>query len=227
MNWKALFSEFLRGLVALVFLFSGFVKGVDPWGTAIKVGEYMQVFGLDFLLPTQYAVSVMLSAGEMLLGLGLLFHLGGRLFPRLVLLVSGLFTLLTLVLVIWNPVSDCGCFGDAIKLTNEQTFAKNLVLLLIAAWVWWVREKEGKGPVNKDTRMVEWSMGFLFVLFAVGVGSYSLRHLPLIDFLPFKVGVHIPTALKGGASGEQQTILVYRDKESGQEREFEIGRAHV
>ena len=163
-----------RIALALVFIFSGFVKAVDPWGTAIKLGEYFHAFGMDALSGGRYAFSILLSSAEMLLGFCLLFRFGfvRRRLPGLMLIVVGFFTLLTLVLALWNPVSDCGCFGDAVKLTNWQTFYKNLILLLLAVVVWFgsYRKKEcwdwnPDVPEHDSGHLIEWSLGLLFLLF--------------------------------------------------------------
>lgn len=222
MKLKRLLLEVTRVLLSLLFIVSGFVKVVDPWGTAIKIGDYLQAFGMEFLSGGTYFFSVLLSAGEMFLGFALLFHLGKRLFPRLVLAAMLFYTPLTLVLAIWNPVSDCGCFGDALKLTNWETFWKNVVLLSMALLVWWSAEREEHPAKKKEFRMVECSMGMLFALFSIGLGVYSLRHLPIIDFLPFQVGVHIPTEMAGGAKGKVETILIYKDKQDGTEHQFSL-----
>lgn len=219
-----------RIALALVFIFSGFVKAVDPWGTAIKLGEYFHAFGMDALSGGRYAFSILLSSAEMLLGFCLLFRFGfvRRRLPGLMLIVVGFFTLLTLVLALWNPVSDCGCFGDAVKLTNWQTFYKNLILLLLAVVVWFgsYRKKEcwdwnPDVPEHDSGHLIEWSLGLLFLLFSLGVGLYSLRHLPLIDFLPFKAGVNL--AVQGNKSGtDLVTTLIYKDKTTGQNHEFSL-----
>ena len=215
----------IRLLLALVFIFSGFVKGVDPWGTAIKLDEYFQAFGLEFLSGGRYVFSVLLSATEMWLGFCLLFRLGGRLISRLILWVTIFFTALTLVLALWNPVSDCGCFGDAVKLTHWQTFYKNLVLLLFAVWT--VRadrplQDAWCAPAQPETNhILSFALGFCFLLFSFGVGLYSLRHLPIIDFLPYKVGVKLSAEVQS-LSAPREAILIYRDRTNGQLAEFSL-----
>ncbi len=218
-------SGVIRLLLALVFIFSGFVKGVDPWGTAIKLDEYFQAFGLDFLSGARYFFSVLLSAAEMLLGFCLLFRQGGRLTSRLILWVMILFTALTLVLAIWNPVSDCGCFGDAVKLTNWQTFYKNLVLLLFAVLTVQADRPSQDAwcaPVLPEkNQILGFALGFCFLLFSLGVGLYSLRHLPIIDFLPYKVGVKL-SAEAQPVEAPREAILIYRDRTNGQLAEFSL-----
>ncbi len=215
----------IRLLLALVFIFSGFVKGVDPWGTAIKLGEYFQAFGLTFLSEGSYIFSILLSTAEMMLGFCLLFRLGGRWTSRLILWVMIFFTALTLLLAIWNPVSDCGCFGDAVKLTNWQTFYKNLVLLLFAVVT--VRADRPSqdawcAPAQpENNQILSFALGFCFLLFSLGVGLYSLRHLPIIDFLPYKVGVKL-SAEAPAAMAPREAILIYRDRTNGQLQEFSL-----
>lgn len=221
MSCKSAVLYILRIILATVFIFSGFVKGVDPWGTAIKLGDYFQAFGLDFLSSWNMGFAILLSGFEMFLGLVVMFNLRPRIITPIAAIVMICFTLVTLILALTNPISDCGCFGDAVKLTNWQTFYKNLVLLAIALTIW-IWERNGlKGKISESKSIIEWSLGLLFMLSALGIGIYSYRHLPLIDFLPFKVGVHIPTNMEGVA-GNITTTLIYRDKTNGNEREFAL-----
>lgn len=208
-------------MLAAVFIFSGFVKGVDPWGTAIKLEEYFQAFGVDFLSGWSIGFSIALSGFEMFLGLILLFGIRLRITLPLMGVVMGAFTVVTLILAITDPISDCGCFGDAIKLTNWQTFSKNMALLAIALLLWIFGRRQVDKSLSEEKTIIEWSLGLLFMLSAIGVGIYSFRHLPIIDFLPFKIGVHIPTQMLGD-TGESTTTLIYRDKISGVEREFSL-----
>ncbi len=219
-----------RIVLALVFIFSGFVKAVDPWGTAIKLDEYFHAFGMGSLSGCRYFFSILLSSVEMLLGFCLLFRLGftRRRLPGLILIVVGFFTLLTFVLALWNPIPDCGCFGDAVKLTNWQTFCKNLILLLLAVVIWFgsYRKKECWDWIpgiasHKSSHLTEWCLGMLFLVFSLGVGVYSLSHLPLIDFLPFKVGVSL-TERGNESSTDLVTTLIYKDKFTGEEHEFSL-----
>ena len=127
-------TNICRFVVALTFLASGFVKAVDPIGTQIKIEDYMAAWGMSQIVPEVLALvaSVALSATEFTLGMLLLFAIRRRLVTRLTLAFMSVMTPLTLWLAITNPVSDCGCFGDAIVLTNWETFYKNLLLTVAA-----------------------------------------------------------------------------------------------
>ena len=136
-------------------------------------------------------------------------------------ILLGFFTLLTFVLALWNPVADCGCFGDFVKLTNWQTFFKNVILLLFTVVLWRTAWKQPFRQHNRYASTVEWSMIFFFGLLSSGIGLYSLRHLPPIDFLPFRIGVNIPSQLEGYGN-DTQTTLIYKDRTTGQQREFDL-----
>jgi uncharacterized membrane protein YphA (DoxX/SURF4 family) len=121
-----------RLLLGITFVFSGFVKAVDPLGSTYKIQDYLQAFGLGFF--DQYALffSFVLFCLEFVLGMALLLGAAQRFFAWLALVFMSLMTLLTLVIALGNPVSDCGCFGDALQLSNWQTFGKNIILLLLS-----------------------------------------------------------------------------------------------
>lgn len=211
----------IRILIGLLFIFSGFVKAVDPWGSAIKFGEYFSAFGMEWLGGGKYFFAVALSTFEMLLGFALLFNLRKKLATLGVVIFMSFFTLLTLYIFIENPVSDCGCFGDAIKLTNGQTFLKNLIILpLVVFLFFYAREEEKRGKALK-----QWIFIGGFAILSSLIGIYSLRHLPIIDFLPYKVGTNIPQAMSipdGAPEGEYKTTLTYKNLASGIEKDFEV-----
>lgn len=209
----------LRIVLGLVFIFSGLMKAIDPWGTAIKLGEYYSAFGLEWLSGSEMIFSVMMSTLEMSLGFAMLFNIGRRITYSLMLLAMVFFTIVTLILALTNPISDCGCFGDAIKLTNWETFWKNAVLLIFALIVW----AAGRQPQPyRGKKMLDISMLGIFLLFSVGVSLYALRYLPPVDFLPFKAGTHIPSTMDTGSGSDFSTILIYKDKATGKEREFSL-----
>ena len=127
-----------RLIVALTFLFSGYVKAIDPLGTQYKIADYLQALGLGGVIPDWLTLtaSIGLSTLEFSIGIFLLFAIRRRLTSKVLLLVMAVMTFITAWIVIANPVKDCGCFGDALKLTNAETFAKNIVLLAISILLW-------------------------------------------------------------------------------------------
>ncbi len=209
-----------RLVLACTFVFSGFTKAVDPWGTALKVNEYLSIYGLEALLPASMLFSIWLCGAELMMGCMLLFKVRIRLISIFALCSMIFFTLLTLLSATVIPVEDCGCFGEAFKLTPWQTFAKNALLLPMAFVVWW-RYRPDK-IFSFNPREV-----FLTCLFFAGsmyLGYHCYRHLPLLDFLPYKVGVNIRAAMEEPAVSpdEVETVLVYRNRKTGRLREFAL-----
>jgi len=210
-----------RILLALVFIFSGFVKAIDPLGLTYKIEDYFTAFGssFDVVKPLAFYLSIFLSSFEMLLGLNLLFRVQQRLTAGLTLLFMLVMTPLTLYIALYNPVSDCGCFGDALKLTNWQTFFKNIVFLTLAVLVFVFSRK--KHPFFLAT--VEWVLTICFLLFGIGISTYAYNHLPLIDFLPYKKGVNIPESMyvpNDAPADKYQTTFIY--ERNGVQKEFTL-----
>lgn len=214
-------TQVCRVVLACTFIFSGFTKVVDPWGTAIKINEYLAIYGMEFLKPCSMTFSIWLCGAELMMGCMLLFKVRIRLVSILALLSMIFFTLLTLLSATWLPVEDCGCFGEAVKLTPWQTFFKNLVLLPLA-WVVWRRYRPDRIFAFSRREVI---LTLLFFLLSMGLGTWCCRHLPLIDFLPYRVGVniweemHAPTESDAEAA---ETVLVYRNLHSGEVREFAL-----
>ncbi|MCR4919874.1 MAG: DoxX family protein [Prevotella sp.] len=182
-----------RMVLALTFVFSGFVKAVDPMGTQYKIADYMAAWGMAGWLPSwaTLAVAVGMAAVEFCLGLWLLFAIRRRMVSRLLLLIMLAMTPLTLWLALDDPIHDCGCFGDAVVLTNWQTFGKNMVLLtaaaVVAAW-----------PTRMPrfiSQNLQWIVTHYSALFILLVSAYSLYYLPLFDFRPYHICTDIRQAL--------------------------------
>jgi len=186
---KKVLVNLCRIVLAVTFIFSGFVKAVDPLGTQYKIADYLEAMHLGGLLPDYgaLAVSVLLAAAEFCLGIFLLFAIQRRLTSRLILLMMVVMTPLTLWLALTNPISDCGCFGDAVVLTNWQTFFKNVVLLAcaIVVVVW---PKEMFRFVSESN---QWIVINYSVLFILGVSMWCLYYLPLFDFRPYHIGTNL------------------------------------
>ncbi len=208
---------FSRTLIGLVFVFSGFVKCVDPLGTAYKFEDYFIAFGWNGLLPMTLAFSLILCGAELLIGLMLLFNVATRIASLLGLIFYAIFLPLTLYLAISNPVSDCGCFGDALIMTNWETFLKNLVLTPLAVIVFLKRKsfREWIGPLGE-------SIAVLIVAGGIGFFEYSnLANLPIIDFRPYQIGTNIPESMKipeGAQVDEYDMVFIYQ--KDGKKQEF-------
>lgn len=208
-----------RLILACTFVVSGFTKVIDPWGTALKVGEYLSIYGLEFLQPAAMTFSIWLCGAELMMGCMLLFKVRIRLISIFALISMCFFTVLTFLSAAVIPVEDCGCFGEAIKLSPWATFIKNLVLLPMAAAVWW-RYRSDRIFAFRPWEVV---LTCTFFTLAMYLGYYCYIHLPLIDFLPYKVGVHIHRAMQapeGEGAAEVQTVLVYRNRTTGRLHEF-------
>lgn len=183
-----------RFLLAGMFIFSGFVKAVDPLGFFYKIQDYLAAFGISSWFPSYLPLlfAVILSAVEFSVGVFLFFGIRRKLSATLVLLLMGFMTPLTLYLALANPVSDCGCFGDAWVLTNWQTFGKNVVLLAAAIAV----ARNRKLLVRFITRKMEWMISMYTILFVFALSFYCLQYLPVLDFRPYKIGVNIKSGME-------------------------------
>ncbi|MBR5297323.1 MAG: DoxX family protein [Parabacteroides sp.] len=211
--------EFSRILIGVVFIFSGFVKAVDPMGGAIKIGEYLTSFGLEKLEPLSIVLSFNLSAIEFTLGVCMLLGAYRRYTAFWVLSFMSFMTLLTFYLALFDPVSDCGCFGDALILTNWETFFKN-VLLLIAAVITY---KYNQRLYPFYTYKVYWFVALYAYLLCFGFALYNYNHLPVIDFRPYKIGANIPQMLEipeGAPMDEYKYTLIY--EKEGVKKEFSL-----
>ena len=211
--------ECCRILLGVVFIFSGFVKAVDPMGGAIKIAEYLNSFGLEALQWTSVPLSFNLSAIEFALGVCMLLGVYRRYTTFLVLVFMAIMTPLTLYLALFNPVSDCGCFGDALVISNWETFAKNIVLLLASI----VALKYNQRITNGYTYHVYWFVALYAYLFGIGFAWYNYNHLPIIDFRPYKIGAHLPTLMEipeDAPADEYEYLFVY--EKAGKQQTFTL-----
>lgn len=179
-----------RIVLALTFIFSGFVKAVDPLGTQYKIHDYLVAMGLGRMVPdfTTLSASVLLAATEFFLGICLLFAIRRRIVSKLVLAVMVFMTPLTLWLALADPITDCGCFGDAVVLTNWQTLWKN-VLLLGAALVVWKWPLEQPRLISRANQWIVMNYSLVFIL--LFIAAKSLYTLPQFDFRPYHIGADI------------------------------------
>ena len=172
-----------RLLLAAVFILSGFVKAVDPLGTLYKMQDYLLAMDLGGWLPdlALLAFAVGLSALEFCLGIFMLFAIRRRLTSRTMVIVLAIMTSLTLWLALTDPISDCGCFGDALVLTNWQTFWKNIILLTAALVV----AKWPFGMIRFISKSNQWIVINYSLLFILIISGWSLYDRPQFDFRPY------------------------------------------
>ena len=189
-----LIASISRTLLGLVFIFSGAVKAIDPLGTVYKIEDYLKAFGGFFteLMPMAEVAAWGLIALELLLGVAMLLNVRTQWTSWLSLLFYCVMTPLTLYIALTNPVSDCGCFGDAIVLTNWQTFWKNVVLIVLAIILVALR----KHVRQLWSNWMEILLVALTILAAVVFMSWTRNHLPIKDFRPYKIGNHLPTLME-------------------------------
>src|SRR5690554_1311301 len=204
---KATFLFLCRLVLALVFLFSGFIKAIDPFGGMVKFEDYFTAFGWSFFHPLALPLSIALAVFEFSLGFFLLFKLYMRWTATAVLAMMGLFTLLTFYIAIFNPVSDCGCFGDAIKLTNWETFGKNVILMAAVFFMFKFRNSYE----NRYTVLANATTAIIALVAIISFSVYNYRHLPVIDFRPYKTGTNIPAGMRipeGAEQPEYETLFI-------------------
>ena len=218
-RYKKIIVEVLRVIISFVFIFSGFVKAVDPWGSAYKFQDYFNAFNLEFLSFVALPASFILSALEFSLGVCLLAGVYRKITSFIILLFMSFMTCLTLYLAVANPVSDCGCFGDAIVISNWETFIKNLFLLpaSVVVFLW---HPKMSFLFSKKSR----SLVFLYtVIFILGVSAYCYTYLPVFDFRSYKIGSNIRESMEipeGAETDVYETTFIY--EKDGEKRKFTL-----
>lgn len=212
-------KEFARYAVGALFIFSGLIKINDPVGTQIKLTEYFEVFASDiapffeWFVPAALFISVFLSVLEVVLGVALILGYRMRITAWVLLAMIVFFTFLTFYSAYFNKVTDCGCFGDAIKLTPWQSFYKDIILLVLIGVIFW--QKDGYqawfGARFREVKII----GVTFFMTIIAI--YAIRHLPFIDFRAYKVGNHLPSLMKNS----EPLKYVYIMEKDGETSEFE------
>lgn len=208
-------------MLAVVFIFSGFVKAVDPLGTQYKIQDYLEAFGWVALVPAflPFLASVLQAMVEFCLGIYLLFGIRRRMTTLFVVVIMGVMTPLTLWLALSNPISDCGCFGDAVTLTNWETFGKNVLLLIAAVSVF----KWGNRITPLVTKRFDWLVAMYAFLYILGMTLYCYRELPVFDFRPYRIGTDIRKGMEI-PEGAKPTVYDTRFilQKNGVEKEFTL-----
>ncbi len=210
-----------RMAVALTFILSGYVKAVDPLGTQYKIHDYLVAAGMSDIVPDAVTLgaSVLLAAAEFCAGVLLLFAIHRRTVSRLVLVFMAVMTPLTLWLAVADPVEDCGCFGDAVVLTNWETFAKNVVLLACTLVVF----RRPMMMVRFISKTNQWIILNYTVLFILVSSVYCLYYLPILDFRPYHVGADIRKGMEFPEGAEQpQFETTFVLEKNGTRKEFTV-----
>lgn len=189
-----LLASISRTLLGLVFIFSGAVKAIDPLGTVYKIEDYLKAFGGFFteLLPLAEVAAWGLIILELLLGVCMVLNVRTQWTSWISLIFYLVMTPLTLYIALTNPVSDCGCFGDAVVLTNWQTFWKNVVLITLAI----ILVASRKHTRQLWSNWMEVVLATLTIIAAIAFMTWTRLHLPVKDFRPYKIGNHLPTLME-------------------------------
>jgi len=208
-----------RIIIGLVFIFSGIVKAIDPLGSAYKFHDYFLAFNMGWLDWLSLPLGILLCTTEFIAGFSIITGIRQKTGTIIIILLMLIFTPLTFVLALTNPVSDCGCFGDAVHLTNWQTFWKNVVLVVLIIIVFTGRKQMTKIFKTTSEWIVSGAVAIIFILFSLG----NLRYLPAIDFLPYKTGVRIADQMvipEGSEPDKYVTTFIY--EKNGEQREFTL-----
>ena len=217
MTFKNIADQISRFFVGGLFIFSGLIKLNDPVGTRIKMEEYFGVFGEDFgsffslFIPASLEIGMIMIILEIVLGVAVLIFYRMNVTTVLLLLLMVFFTFLTFYSAYYNKVTDCGCFGDAIKLTPWESFIKDVILMIPVLHLFWYRKTYVPVLRKREGHLVV-GMATVVSLF---LGVYAIRHLPFIDFRAYRIGNHIPTQMQP----EEQPVFeyVFVRKDNGEE----------
>lgn len=211
--------KFSRYLVGILFIISGLIKLNDPIGFSIKLEEYFVIFNMEWLSHYALSLSVIICSVEVVLGIALLLGIMQKQLSWILLLMIIFFTWLTGYSAVTNKVTDCGCFGDAIKLTPWQSFSKDIVLMIFIAIIF-VNRKKIESSLSFGKQMTYVIVAYIIT---IGLGIYSVMYLPTVDFLPYKVGNNIPELMRipeGASKDSFETKMIYA--KDGKEQAFTL-----
>lgn len=207
----------IRIVVGVLFIFSGLVKANDPLGLSYKMDEFFEVWKMHWMMPYSLTLSVMMIAFEIIAGVAVLLGYAQKVFSVLLLGLIVFFTFLTAYVLFSGKIKECGCFGDCIKISNQETFWKDVALTVLGLILFIYRKRIQpvfSGKINTPLMI-------LTVIFAFGMQWYALGHLPYYDCLPYKVGVNLEKDRKipeGAIPDVYETMLVY--EKDGVKKEF-------
>lgn len=212
---QKIIDQLSRFLVGGLFIFSGLIKLNDPIGTEIKLEEYFEVFTQDFgsffhyFIPWSLEIGMVMIVLEIVLGVAILLFYNMRKTTWILMSLMIFFTFLTFYSAYFNKVTDCGCFGDAIKLTPWESFWKDAILMVFVSHLFWYRKS-----YQAVLRTMEGhSIVILTVVISFFLGIYAIRHLPFIDFRAYRIGNNIPLQMQ---PPEQPVIEYVFTKDGGE-----------
>lgn len=208
-----------RILVALLFIFSGLSKAIDPWGTAFVIEEYLLAYGMEGIIGWSIALSMAMSTFEVVLGAAIAMRVMPRFVSLLTLVVMSLFTIVTLLSATVFSIADCGCFGEVLKLSPWATFAKNIFILPFTAILWWYSRHDKWFSIS--TSGIVGVVATIVISF--GITLYSYLYLPLIDLTPYHKGVNLYELVYGNIHIDQaEDTYLYKSLADGTTKEFTL-----
>ncbi len=213
---QRIFLHFSRWFVGLLFIFSGLIKANDPLGFGYKLQEYFEVFHLSFLNGWATGIAILLCVLEIVLGALLIFGFWRNRVLKGLLALIVFFTFLTFISAAFKVVTSCGCFGDAIPLTPWQSFGKDLILLMLIVYLF--RYKEKISPLIENKK-VQLTLCVVVTFVSLSFGIFTYNYLPIVDFLPYKVGSSIPESMKipeGALADEFLIMYQLKHKKTGE-----------
>ncbi len=209
-----------RLFLALVFLYSGFVKAVDPLGYTYKIVDYFVAFGFPPMDKLAFVLAIFFSTVEFIIGFGFLSGSFLKFNSKVAALFMIIFTPLTLILALTNPVTDCGCFGDALVISNWQTFWKNIIID-IPLIILLLERKNIRNILSAKSAFI---LNLMAASSIVYISIYSYQHLPILDFRPFKVGENIAKGMempKDAKEDVYKTSFTYKNIDTGELVKFD------
>jgi uncharacterized membrane protein YphA (DoxX/SURF4 family) len=212
------FLWFLRIIVGALFIFSGLIKANDPLGLSYKMDEFFEVWHMPGLASWSLTLSVLMIGFEIIAGIGLLLGAAFRIFSFLLLLLTAFFTFLTAYVYLTDKIKECGCFGDCIKISNAETFWKDVILLILVIILFAFRKRIKPVFNGKITTVLM----VLTVIFAFGIQRYNLQNIPYYDCLPYKKGTNIWEKMQpppGATRDVFKTVMIY--EKDGVKKEFD------
>lgn len=217
-RFQDMVTTLLRWVLGAVFIFSGVVKCVDPVGTAIYVEKYLATYSLSELAVASEPIAIVLMVVEFAVGLLLILGVCRRSVAFLSSAMLLIFTIITLLSATVLPIGECGCFGDAVKLTSWETFFKNMALLPISIYIWHTSDRGHRFTI------VDFVSVAIALVLPLSVSLYTLFTMPLVDFLPYKVGVNLRERVDNERrviEKSTRTVLRFRDLDTGAIEEFD------